>query len=84
MRLSQLEHLDPREFELFLDLLSEAVAARVNSSEPVEILSANGSLKVRLELADDGADASIATTEGILSGPDHWISIERVSDEVLL
>lgn len=84
MRLSELEQLDVGEFDLFLDLLGEAISARVLSTEPVEIMSGDGSLKVRLEPTGDGRDASIATSDGVFSGPDHWISIEQIADEVLL
>jgi hypothetical protein len=74
MRLSELEQLEAGEFDLFLDLLGEAVS--------MEILSGNGCLRVKLEPTDDGREASIMTTEGTFSGPDHWISIEQISDVV--
>ena len=84
MRLSELEHLEKGEFELFLDLLGEAVSARLFAAEPVEIVSGDGCLRVKLEPTDDGRQALIVTEEGIFSGPDHWISIEQVSaDEVI-
>jgi uncharacterized protein (TIGR02677 family) len=85
MRLSELEHLEPVEFDLFLDVLGEAVSARVFSTEPVEILSGDGRLRIKLEPTDDGREALILTTEGAFSGPDHWISIEQISagEEVL-
>jgi uncharacterized protein (TIGR02677 family) len=78
MRLSELDHLETAEFDLFLDLLGEAVSARVFSAEPVEILSGDGCLRVKLEPTEDGRKASISTTEGIFSGPDYWISIEAL------
>jgi len=81
MRLSELEHLDTGEFEMFLDLLGEAVSARVFSTEAVEILSGDGCLKVRLEPTGDGREAMILTAEGMFSGADHWISIEPISTE---
>jgi uncharacterized protein DUF2397 len=73
MRLSELEQLEAGEFDLFLDLLGEAVS--------MEILSGNGYLRVKLERTDDGREASIVTTEGTFCGPDHWISIEQISDQ---
>jgi uncharacterized protein (TIGR02677 family) len=81
MRLSELDHLESAEFDLFLDLLSEAVSARVFATEPVEILSADGCLRVSLEPTGDGSEALILTTEGVFSGPDYWIGIEHVADE---
>ena len=81
MRLSELEALETAEFELFLDLLGEAVSTRVFSTEAVEILSGDGCLRVKLEPTDDGREAMILTTEGTFSGPDYWISIEEISAE---
>jgi uncharacterized protein (TIGR02677 family) len=78
MRLSELERLDTGEFDFFLDLLGEAVSAIVLGGDTVEILS-NGSLTVRLQPTDDARLAVIQTPEGIFSGPDHWITIERSS-----
>jgi uncharacterized protein (TIGR02677 family) len=85
IRLSQLEELETREFDLLLDMLGEAVSARVLSTEPVEIFSGDGCLKIKLEPTCDGREASILTADGVLSGPDHWITIEHlVVEEVLL
>lgn len=84
MRLSELDRLDTGEFDLFLDLLGEAVSARVLSSEAVEILSGDGCLKIKLEPTSDGREASILTMEGVFSGPDHWISIAQISSEEVL
>ena len=78
MRLSELENLDTGEFDLFLDLLGEAVSARVFSEDVVEIVSGNGCLRIKLEPTGDGQEALIHTGEGTLSGPDHWIGIEQV------
>jgi len=83
MRLSQLEDLKADEFDVLLDVLGEAVSARVLASEPVEIFSGDGCLKIKLEPTDDGLQASIPTADGVLAGPDHWITIEHVMpDEV--
>jgi uncharacterized protein (TIGR02677 family) len=84
VRLSQLEELETGEFDLLLDMLGEAVSARVLSTEPVEIFSGDGCLKIKLEPTDDGSQASILTADGIFAGPDHWITIEHlVAEEVL-
>jgi uncharacterized protein (TIGR02677 family) len=69
MRLSELELLEAGEFDLFLDLLADATS--------MEVVSDDGFLRVRLEPTNDGREAAIMTTEGVFSGPDHWISIER-------
>jgi len=63
MRLSQLEFLELDEFDLLLDLLGEGV----------EILSGDGSPRIRLEPTADGETAMILTDGGMFSGPDYWI-----------
>jgi uncharacterized protein (TIGR02677 family) len=83
IRLSELEHLEIDEFELFLDLLGEAVSARVSAADPVEILSGDGCLKVRLEPTGDHRQALISTGDGMFSGPDQWISIEQIVSQDL-
>jgi uncharacterized protein (TIGR02677 family) len=83
MCLSDLEYLATGEFDLFLDLLGGAMSASLLSGDAVEIPSSNGSLTVRLEPTGDGRTALIQTPEGVFSGPDHWISIERSFTEVL-
>jgi uncharacterized protein (TIGR02677 family) len=84
VRLSDLESLQMSEFELFLDLLAEALSARVFPTEPVEIVSGDGCLKVRLEPTGDGREALVVTPEGLFSGPDHWITVEQISTEQVL
>jgi hypothetical protein len=68
---------------MFLDLLGEAVSARVFPDEVVEILSPDGSLSVRLEPTDDGRSAMILTNDGVFSGPDQWIQIDPISIETV-
>src|SRR5262249_28422620 len=83
IRLSDLEKLDTGEFDLFLDLVGEAVSSEGSPGDAVEIASGNGSFRVKLEPTGDGREAFITTPDGILSGPDHWISIERNTEEAL-
>jgi len=83
IRLSELKHLETGEFELFLDLLGEAVSARVSAADTVEILSGDGCLRVKLEPTADDRQALISTGDGMFSGPDQWISIEQISTEDL-
>jgi uncharacterized protein (TIGR02677 family) len=78
IRLSELEHLETGEFELFLDLLGEAISARVSAEDTVEILSGDGCLKVRMEPTGDNRQAFISTGDGMFSGPDQWVSIEQI------
>ena len=78
IRLSELAHLETSEFELLLDLLGEAVSARVSSVDAVEIVSGDGSLRVKLEPTGDNREALILTADGTFSGPDQWIIIERI------
>jgi uncharacterized protein (TIGR02677 family) len=75
-RLSDLGVLDPAEFALFLDLLGDALSARVGAAETVEVASSDGTMHVRLEPAADGRTATIETAAGRFSGPDHYITIE--------
>lgn len=78
IRLSDLEHLAAGEFELILDLLGDAAAARVFDGDTVEILSSDGCLRVRLEPTGDDRQARIYTGDGVFSGPDQWIRIEQI------
>jgi len=81
IRLSELEHLENGEFELFLDLLGEAVSARSSAEDTVEIVSGDGCLKVRMEPTGDDRQARISTADGMFSGPDQWISVEPIVTE---
>jgi len=83
IRLSELEQLETGEFDMLLDLLGEAVSARVFHNEAVETLSPDGSLSVRLEPTDDGRNAMILTSDGVFSGPDQWIQIHPISTETV-
>jgi uncharacterized protein (TIGR02677 family) len=84
MRLSDLEHLEAGEFDLLLEILGEAVSARVFSAEPVELFSSDGCLRIKLEPTNDGQEALISTSAGVFTGPDQWISIEETSAEEVL
>jgi uncharacterized protein (TIGR02677 family) len=77
-RLSQLDPLDPVAFELFLDLLGAALAAATRTDEAVVATTADGSLEVELVPTGDGATATITTSGGELTGPDHHVEIREV------
>lgn len=74
-RLSDLPHLDPAEFSLFLSLLSEALSAQAPGAASVETTTADGSLLVRMVPTRDGVTAEIRTGAGVLRGPDHVLTV---------
>jgi uncharacterized protein (TIGR02677 family) len=73
--LSDLDVLDPRAFRLFLALLGDALAARKPGHTEVKTVTTDGTLEVRLSLVPDGGTATIRTTDGLLTGPEHVIEI---------
>ncbi|HUY32194.1 MAG TPA: TIGR02677 family protein [Pirellulales bacterium] len=81
LRLSEIGRLDAAEFELFLDLLGEALARKVRPSEAVEAASSDGTLRIVLQPTGDGAGAEIETGFGRFSGSDHYVEIHRVFDD---
>jgi hypothetical protein len=74
--LADMGPLDPVEFRLFLELLAQALAARVAQDAPAHAYSADGSLRIVLESMADAQWVEVPTTEGIFRGRDHWITIE--------
>ncbi len=80
MRLSQLGVLDDGQFRLFLDLLGEALAARVGSGA-AEATSSDGALHVALAPTGDGVTAIVETRAGRFCGDDHWITVREVGSE---
>lgn len=77
LRLNEIRCLDPHAFQLFLELLGEALARKSHPEAPVEITSAEGALYIRLDPTPDGRHASLRTEIGEFHGRDHWITIER-------
>ena len=83
MRLSELVQLETDEFDVLLDFLAEAITGGDLHDDSAEIVSSDGSLKVKLEPTRDGETAVIQTSEGMFSGPDHWITVDRnVTEEI--
>lgn len=76
-RLSELGALDSHAFRLFLALLGEALAAQSNPEQPVERLTSDGSLSIRLEPLEPSSQARIQTDLGVFSGRDHRILIRQ-------
>ena len=81
VRLSQLEDLPDGAFQLFLDLLGDALAARAGPHETMSATSSDGALQIDLEPIGDGVQAIIRTSTGVLTGEDHYLTIRRTSDQ---
>lgn len=75
IRLSDLGKLDALEFGLFLDLLGAALSRKVRKDETVRATSADGTLEIIMEPTGGDARATIVTSLGIFSGPDHFTTI---------
>lgn len=81
LRLAQLGELDDGTFQLFLDLLGDALARKTSPSETVDASSADGILHLRLEPIPGGTTATLRTEHGTFSGPDHFITITRLDGD---
>lgn len=68
------------ELELFLDLLGESLASKLQTTDTVVANSTDGSLRIELEPTGDGVEAQIPTSDGMLSGEDHYVTIASVFD----
>ena len=75
LRLAELGPLDPSEFNLFLDLLGEALARKAEDGAPIDAFSSDGSLRVRLEPVPGAPWTTLETAHGRFSGPDHTVTI---------
>ncbi|MGH8933383.1 MAG: DUF2397 family protein, partial [Egibacteraceae bacterium] len=75
VRLSQLGELDPFAFGLFCELLGDALTRKVRAGDHVQTVSADGTLVIVLEPLHGGGHATIRTSHGTLTGPDHWLEI---------
>ncbi len=84
IRLSELETLETAaELDLFLDLLGEALAAKVHPDQVVVAHSSDGALRIELEPVGDGSEAVVHTSDGILRGKDHYLTISNAfNDEI--
>ena len=82
-RLSALGELDRDEFSVFLRILGDALSA--GPADPGGVVStrtADGTLEIVLRPLTDGIVAEIVTTEGVLRGPDHEITIYDTTEPV--
>jgi uncharacterized protein (TIGR02677 family) len=67
--------LDPRAFRLFLSVLGDALAARRPGVTTTTATSGDGTMEIRLKLVDATRTVSVATADGVLSGPEHVVEI---------
>jgi len=81
LRLSQLDELPEGAFQLFLDLLGDALAAKTGLTAAVSVTSSDGVLQIDLERTEDGAMAVIRTTGGVLIGEDHYLTIRPLVED---
>jgi uncharacterized protein (TIGR02677 family) len=77
-RLSELGELNASTFRLFLILLGEALTAQTDPDEPVERLTSDGTLSVRLVPLEPTSRAEIQTDLGRFCGRDHRLLIRRI------
>jgi uncharacterized protein (TIGR02677 family) len=82
-RLSALGELDHDEFSLFLRILGDALSAGPAGPDGVVTTrTTDGTLEIVLRPLTDGTVAEIVTTEGVLRGPDHEITICDTTEPV--
>jgi uncharacterized protein (TIGR02677 family) len=79
LRLSDLGHLDPDAFSLFLALLGEALSARRPGEREIRTTTGDGSLEILLAPVLDGTSVEIRTDAGVFRGPDHVLQITDLS-----
>jgi uncharacterized protein (TIGR02677 family) len=80
VRLSQIGFLDRHEFQLFLQLLAEALASQSHPDKAVERVTLDGLLSVRLEPLPGTEFFSLESEFGWFHGRDHVITIKQVND----
>ncbi len=73
--LSAYAKLSPLEFGLLLDLLGEALSKRGPKAETVETTSSDGSLRIVLTRVPDAPPATVRTSFGDFTGPEHHVAI---------
>jgi uncharacterized protein (TIGR02677 family) len=77
-RLSALGRLDRHAFSLFLTLLGEALAAQTDPQKPVERLTGDGTLMIRLTALGPETRAVLETEVGRFAGRDYSVVIREV------
>ena len=81
LRLADLGRVDRAAFDLFLDLLGEALARKEHTADCVEAFSSDGQLRILLEPVPGAPMATLETEHGMFSGPDHVITITFAADD---
>lgn len=77
LRLAVLSGLDRVEFDLFLDLLGDALARKTDAAAAVEAFSSDGQLRLWLVPIPDAPLATLRTSHGTFTGPDHIVTISH-------
>ena len=77
-RLSELGELPDGAFQLLLDLLGDALAAKTGPHQAVSLTSSDGALRIDLEPTNDGAMAVIRTSSGALIGEEHYLTVRPI------
>ncbi len=75
-RLAEFGPLADDSFRLFLDLLGHALTKRKDREGPIDVESADGTLRIMLDPVPDGELVTLVTAHGEFHGRDHWITIE--------
>lgn len=83
VRLSELTELDDPTFRLFLTVLGDALARRRPGEASVVTPSADGTLSISLTPTGDGVIATIPTSAGQFTGPDHHLEIHDLLTETM-
>jgi uncharacterized protein (TIGR02677 family) len=79
IHLSDLGHLDPDAFSLFLALLGEALSARRPGEREIRTTTGDGSLEIRLAPVPGSMPVEIKTDAGVFRGADHILEIVDLS-----
>ena len=82
MRLAAIGTLDSTAFDLFLDLLGEALAGKLHAGDSVVAYSSDGALRIELSPTGDESNAVITTSFGVFAGEDHYVTITDVFAKV--
>ncbi|MCK9894179.1 TIGR02677 family protein [Frankia sp. AgB32] len=81
IRLSELAELDDPSFRLFLTLLGDALARSRPGQPSIDTTSADGTLSIALTATADAMVATIPTSAGLFTGPDHILEIHDLLAE---
>jgi uncharacterized protein (TIGR02677 family) len=80
-KLSDLGELDQAEFALFLRVLGEALSSGPPDPDgTIAIRTADGTMEITLRPLGSGSVARISTEDGVLTGPDHEITITDLTE----